>query len=111
MDILILLHICLERFRGSICEESWFFICYELQGDGKYEYIFIPQSKTWSEAQRYCKEKYYDLATIKDNSDMQAAVGPQDFPVWIGLHRDGTEKHNCNLLCFYKLYLCIQSRN
>ncbi|KAI3377322.1 hypothetical protein L3Q82_008526, partial [Scortum barcoo] len=77
-----------RRFYGTSCEEINFFICHKPEGGHHLDYIFIPEPKNWSEAQQYCRTKYRDLATIKDDSDMNEAVKSQDFPVWTGLHRD-----------------------
>uniref|UniRef100_A0A3Q3KYA1 C-type lectin domain-containing protein n=1 Tax=Labrus bergylta TaxID=56723 RepID=A0A3Q3KYA1_9LABR len=50
------------------------------------EYHLIEEAKTWDEAQRYCKEKYTDLATVSDMTDMKRLreiVNTQE--AWIGL--------------------------
>uniref|UniRef100_A0AAQ5YQ16 C-type lectin domain-containing protein n=1 Tax=Amphiprion ocellaris TaxID=80972 RepID=A0AAQ5YQ16_AMPOC len=76
-----------KRVYGSDCRTYYFFICHEYHGLNleHLRYKFIPQSKTWSEAQQYCRDKYDDLAYIT----YFAPVEEEDFPVWIGLHRDG----------------------
>ncbi|KAF3686205.1 Macrophage mannose receptor 1 [Channa argus] len=75
-----------RRFYGTGCEKYYFFIC---DKDGNHKYIFINQSKTWSDAQQYCRKLYNDLAIIKYNY-LDSAVNEQDFPLWTGLYRDGT---------------------
>uniref|UniRef100_A0A3Q3FJY0 C-type lectin domain-containing protein n=1 Tax=Labrus bergylta TaxID=56723 RepID=A0A3Q3FJY0_9LABR len=53
------------------------------------EYHLIEEAKTWDEAQRYCKEKYTDLATVSDMTDMKRIpeiVNTQE--AWIGLQNN-----------------------
>ncbi|KAF7692572.1 hypothetical protein HF521_010182 [Silurus meridionalis] len=47
-------------------------------------YILITESKTWEDAQTYCKQYHTDLAVI-DNSEDSAAFPVDAAYVWIGL--------------------------
>ncbi|XP_076144846.1 uncharacterized protein LOC143127314 isoform X2 [Alosa pseudoharengus] len=51
------------------------------------EYHYIADPKTWTEAQTYCREKYTDLATIRDKEEMQSLNELSFFSggAWIGL--------------------------
>ncbi|XP_062372718.1 C-type mannose receptor 2-like isoform X2 [Sardina pilchardus] len=55
-----------------------------------HHFIFVDMSKTWTEAQRYCREHYTDLATTENMEDMQMMVDTAkgyEGEAWIGLHQ------------------------
>uniref|UniRef100_A0A672ILT3 C-type lectin domain-containing protein n=1 Tax=Salarias fasciatus TaxID=181472 RepID=A0A672ILT3_SALFA len=54
----------------------------------KYHYVDRPM--TWAEAQRYCRQFYYDLATFESMEDMDQLNRPSSMTsaVWIGLWDD-----------------------
>ncbi|XP_076145780.1 lymphocyte antigen 75-like [Alosa pseudoharengus] len=55
-----------------------------------HHFIFMSMNKTWTEAQRYCREQYTDLATIENMEDMQMMMDTAkgyDGQAWIGLHQ------------------------
>uniref|UniRef100_A0AAX7U726 C-type lectin domain-containing protein n=1 Tax=Astatotilapia calliptera TaxID=8154 RepID=A0AAX7U726_ASTCA len=56
-----------------------------------YEYHFIAENKSWYEAQRYCREKYTDLAKVFDMTDMSRLRNStqNQGEAWIGLNNTG----------------------
>ncbi|GAA6088916.1 macrophage mannose receptor 1-like [Tachysurus ichikawai] len=80
--------------------KSLFFICFLLVQDaptGTYgaavslirEYFYIPQLMNWTTAQNYCREHYWDLATITTEEENNRVVNlnEQRNFIWIGLNR------------------------
>ncbi|XP_076145291.1 macrophage mannose receptor 1-like [Alosa pseudoharengus] len=55
-----------------------------------HQYHFVNESKTWSEAQSYCRTNYTDLATLYDTDDVNTLIqlGSQTGSAWIGLYDD-----------------------
>ncbi|XP_063042882.1 putative C-type lectin domain family 20 member A [Engraulis encrasicolus] len=59
------------------------------------QFHYVPEEKTWSEAQTYCREMYTDLATISDSDDAKGLNEARpsthtnvNSSYWIGLYND-----------------------
>ncbi|XP_029361078.1 macrophage mannose receptor 1-like [Echeneis naucrates] len=54
------------------------------------DYYHVDQPKTWTDAQKYCREKYTDLLSIESNDDLRLmnSVSVPTTWSWIGLHDD-----------------------
>uniref|UniRef100_A0A4W6FI23 C-type lectin domain-containing protein n=1 Tax=Lates calcarifer TaxID=8187 RepID=A0A4W6FI23_LATCA len=48
------------------------------------EYHYVSMSKTWADAQSYCRKMFTDLATVENQDDNSKLLENS----WIGLHRD-----------------------
>ncbi|XP_053505078.1 macrophage mannose receptor 1-like [Ictalurus furcatus] len=78
------------------CFATFPFICYNKFCTGSscslHHYHFVNENKTWTEAQRYCRENYTDLATINNMEEMNTLLntvtGTYSGLAWIGLYDD-----------------------
>ncbi|XP_048021429.1 C-type mannose receptor 2-like [Megalobrama amblycephala] len=83
------------RFTDENCFSSIPFFCYNrtcTQSSCTRQYHFVSENKTWFEAQRFCREKYIDLATIDNMEEMNSLIntvnGSYNGSAWIGLYDD-----------------------
>ena len=56
-------------------------------------YVLVRDGKNWADAQRYCREKHTDLASVRnetENNQIQTILGSYT-EAWIGLFRDAWE--------------------
>ncbi|XP_053342482.1 macrophage mannose receptor 1-like isoform X2 [Clarias gariepinus] len=74
------------------CTVRKYFMCYEQDPSSQTpNYHLILESKTWYEAQRYCRGRYTDLVSIRDqqqNKEVKIKGLNSSTSFWIGLLRD-----------------------
>ncbi|XP_046723093.1 C-type mannose receptor 2-like isoform X2 [Silurus meridionalis] len=68
------------------CIKKQGFVCFNGTNN---TYVWISEGMTWEEAQRYCRAKHTDLASVRNETELQQILNiTQGFEVWIGLYRN-----------------------
>ncbi|KAK3555376.1 hypothetical protein QTP86_015588 [Hemibagrus guttatus] len=81
------------KWTDENCSEAFPFLCYStLPSLPSHQYHFVNENKTWTEAQRYCRENYTDLATVDTMEEMNTLLNTVNSSysglAWIGLYGD-----------------------
>uniref|UniRef100_A0A8B9H3C8 C-type lectin domain-containing protein n=1 Tax=Astyanax mexicanus TaxID=7994 RepID=A0A8B9H3C8_ASTMX len=67
-------------------------------------YVFINETKTWCEAQRYCREHHTDLASVRNETERwQVHDAGSGVNFWIGLFKDSwkwSDQSNSSFRCW-----------
>ncbi|XP_050960672.1 C-type mannose receptor 2-like isoform X1 [Labeo rohita] len=74
------------QWHDAKCTEALHFICYN---DSSKEFVPVMEEKTWTDAQKYCRQYHTDLASVKNQSenDQIQNIITSTKQAWIGLHR------------------------
>ncbi|KAK2817800.1 hypothetical protein Q7C36_021733 [Tachysurus vachellii] len=76
-------------WNDKLCETSYPFVCYEEKNTNTKKYVFINNNMSWYDAQTYCREKYTDLVSVRnqtENEEIMRVIKGSD--IWIGLFND-----------------------
>ncbi|KAF3700659.1 Macrophage mannose receptor 1 [Channa argus] len=73
------------------CINQYYFICYngKTAKSTSSSFIFVSKPMTWVNAQRYCRQTYTDLASVRNPTENEQMRKMTVFTnTWIGLYRD-----------------------
>uniref|UniRef100_A0A667WDL9 C-type lectin domain-containing protein n=1 Tax=Myripristis murdjan TaxID=586833 RepID=A0A667WDL9_9TELE len=69
---------------------------------GSSRWILVNERKTWSDAQSYCRQRYTDLASIRNLAENEEIRGLINDTSWIGLFRDAWKWSDGSTMSFSK---------
>ncbi|XP_069375333.1 macrophage mannose receptor 1-like [Paralichthys olivaceus] len=77
------------RWSDYQCQRETAFVCYKGTLEES-DFVVVNTTKTWTEAQRHCREHYTDLVTVRNKADNDKIhnLMRQEKRAWIGLYRD-----------------------
>nr|XP_043877888.1 uncharacterized protein LOC122766789 isoform X1 [Solea senegalensis] len=92
---------CVRTIIGGVWEDSSCvlrnpFFCYDGTASFSKRFVFVAQELSWSDAQRHCRRRYTDLASVRNRDENTQMRRQSSRGAWIGLHRtrdwsDGSE--------------------
>ncbi|XP_030622320.1 macrophage mannose receptor 1-like [Chanos chanos] len=79
-----------EKWNNMPCETQRYAVCYDGGHVSCERYIAINETKTWREAQSYCREHHTDLVSVRNQTEngMIRSLIKNSSDTWIGLFRD-----------------------
>ncbi|KAL6481080.1 hypothetical protein MHYP_G00091600 [Metynnis hypsauchen] len=79
-------------WNDEICTKPKPFICYNENKKTTESYVLINETKSWCDAQSYCREHHTDLVSVRNQTESQQiwtlAKNSISSDVWIGLFND-----------------------
>ncbi|KAK3510476.1 hypothetical protein QTP70_008663 [Hemibagrus guttatus] len=84
----------INSWNDNKCETLNPFVCYEERNTNTNKYVLINETKSWYDAQIYCREKHTDLVSVRNQTENEeiwrviTSSAPKDSRVWIGLFYD-----------------------
>ncbi|XP_057215742.1 macrophage mannose receptor 1-like [Triplophysa rosa] len=75
------------KWFDSSCDNILSFVCFD-GNNNTHCYIKITERRNWTEAQKYCRESYTDLANVRNQTENQKILESTGGRVWIGLYRN-----------------------
>ncbi|XP_046723713.1 macrophage mannose receptor 1-like [Silurus meridionalis] len=82
----------LGKWTDENCVKAFPFLCYKITASSSRQYYFVNENKTWTEAQKFCRKNYTDLATIDNMEEMDSLLMTANDSysglAWIGLYDD-----------------------
>ncbi|XP_036420719.1 macrophage mannose receptor 1-like [Colossoma macropomum] len=74
------------------CDKPYTFVCFDKNKMNTDRYILINETKSWRDAQSYCREHHTDLASVRNQTENQQIWNFAKYSislcVWIGLFND-----------------------
>ncbi|XP_049328992.1 macrophage mannose receptor 1-like [Astyanax mexicanus] len=80
------------------CEDNYRFVCLDEKRTNTERYVFINETKTWPEAQSYCRDYYTDLVSVRNQTENQQIWSEAGARIWIGLFNDSWKWSDQNKL-------------
>ncbi|XP_076145652.1 macrophage mannose receptor 1-like [Alosa pseudoharengus] len=86
------------KWHDDRCSHIHRFICYD-GGNSTHPYVLVTEEKNWTDAQRYCREKHTDLASVRNQAE-----NDQIEEVRAGSHVGGASHNNGNRVAWIGLF-------